>query len=329
MDRGNKGAPYYMSGLRNRSNIASKFDINEKHHNNCKCRVHNNYPSRIANIRFQPSQNDQQHPSEQHNRQFVQTQMMSMQQQQQLSTPSQPQYLISNNDPQHLTNLTPHLFNQQNLNNNSPFQHQIHSTNYHVNSNHHLYQASAQQQQAQSRTSLFQHHKSPSLGDDGHPKIQNQVIFHENKQQLSGDQLQQIGTNDRSNITASQSMTQGEFNRLRRKSEHLDLTSEVGLESLNLEFEAMLMNDGQNVVSNNNNHMIQKQHPNSGPNIDKLLRNLVTQQNNNITGDRTNNNNDMPSGASYGRPTQQDVLQRSNKDPAYLVYNRSEDNIYE
>lgn len=329
MDRGDKGAPYYISELGNRSsdstnnnNIVSKFDINEKHHEQLQMQSSQqeanssgDYPSRVVNTRFNPSQNDQSHHSEQHNRQFVQSQMMAMQQQQQLSTSSQPQYLISSSNPQHLTNLTPHLFNQQSLNNNSPFQHQVRPANYHINSNHHLYQASAQQQQQQplSRTSLFQHHKSPSLGDDGNPKTQNQVIFHENKQHLPGDQLQQTAPNDRSNITSSQSMTQGEFSRLRRKSEHLGLTSEVGLESLNLEFEAMLMNDGQNVV-NTDNHMLQKQLPSSGQNIDKILRNLVTQQNVN------DNNNDVPSGAS---------VSRSNKDPAYLVYNRSEDNIYE
>lgn len=343
MDRGDKVA-YYISELGNRSsdahsstnnnnNIVGKFDINEKHHQQQEANSSGDYPSRIANTRFNPNQSDQQHSSEQQNRQFVQNQLMTMQQQ--LSTSSQqPQYLISNSNSQHLTNLTPHLFNQQqqqqhlNTSSNSsniPFQNQIHPPNYHINSNHHLYQASVQQQQAQSRAPLFQHHKSPSLGDDGHPKIQNPVIFHENNKQQTGLNEQQ-----QPNLTSSQSMTQGEFSRLRRKSEHLGLTSEVGLESLNLEFEAMLMNDGQNVVSNNN-HMSQKQHPNSGQNIDKLLRNLVTQQNanDNIMSEQQDNGNDMPSGAGYGRPTQQDVLQRPNKDQAYLVYNRSEDNIYE
>ena len=124
-------------------------------------------------------------------------------------------------------------------------------------------------------------------------------------------------------------MTHNDFNRLRRKSEHLGLTSEVGLESLNLEFEAMLMNDGPNVMNNNNNNnnqVMQKQIQNSGQSIDKLLRTLVNQQND---CDRPNNNGSGDvSSTGYGRPARPDV-NCPNKDSLFMVDNRSEDNIYE
>lgn len=372
MDRVEKVA-YYCSELgsrpgeshqTNNNNINGKFDIIDKHQDQINqmqsaqqqegqsTSSSSDYPSRIAANRFNQNQNDQQLPiGDQHNRQFVQNQVLGTPQQQQSltssSSTSQPQYLISNSNSQHLTNLNPHHFNQHlnNNNNNSPFQNQNHPSNYHINSNHHLYQAQQQQQQqAQARAPLFQHHKSPSMGEDGHLKIQNQVIFHDNgKQQHSAgdqDQLQrhqlashhQSSINEQNNLTSSQSMTQNDFNRMRRKSEHLGLklTSEVGLESLNLEFEAMLMNDGQNTV-NNNNQLIQKQHLNSGQqNIDKLLRTIVSQQQNvNDNCDKIGNGVNVASNTAYGKPLHQDGSRSTNKDSLYMVYNRSEDNIYE
>jgi len=122
---------------------------------------------------------------------------------------------------------------------------------------------------------------------------------------------------------------------LRRKSEHsgLSLTSEVGLESLNLDFEAMLMSDGQGLTNNNNNmnNQLMQKHQPPGQNIDKLLRTLVNQQNANNGDnfcDKPNNGSDMSSSIGYGRQAQQADGQQ-NKDPLFMVHNRSEDNIYE
>lgn len=298
------------------------------------------YPSRLIN-RFNNPQADQQQqpgPADQHlTRPFAQNQILSNTQQQQ-------QYLISSSNSQHLTNLTSHNFNHNNNNNNNgPFPNQLpHNASYHINSNHHLYQASLQQQQQQqlqnqARTSIF-HHKTPSSGEDAHNnnQPQNQVIFHDNNKHLAGGDAEMMQRRqmahqyEQSNLVSSQSMNQTDFNRIRRKPEHIALTSEVGLESLNLDFEAMLMNGGQNFGKNNNNinQVAQKQHQNSGQNVDKLLRTLVNQQSNDT--ERPNNGNDMSSNSGYGeRPGQQQDAARSNKDSLYMVYNRSEDNIYE
>lgn len=346
------------SSNNNNNNNTGKFDIKEKQNdqiqmqNSSASQKQESLPSvnggdcssRIN--RFNTSQNEQVTPPTEQNRQFVQSQILGHAQQQQQqqqsinlpSTTSQPQYLISNSNQQHLTNLTPLHFNQHlnnNNNNNSSFQNQILSANYHINSNHHLYQASLQQQQQQqqARPSLF-HHKTPSTGEDGQPKIQNQMMVHDTSnnselQQQIASQNRQASNIEQSNLTASQSMTQNDFNRVRTKPEHLGLANDGGLESLNLDFEAMLMNDAQNVPNNNNNHALKKQHSNSGQNIDKLLRTLVIQQGTSNNVDNLNcGGAEMNQVVGYGRPMQQDVVQ-GNKDSPYMVYNKSEDNIYE
>ena len=332
------------------------------------------YPSRIINRYNNSTDDNQQHIlSEQHARaQFIPSQIFQsapqqanqLQQQVINTSSSQPQYLISNSNPQHLTtNLTPHHFNQQqhhSNNNNNPSSAavaQIHSTNYHINSNHHLYQANMQQQQA-AKAALFQHHKSPSQGEDGHLRLQNnQVIFHENNKQqqqhsmlAAGDQelqrrqiasqhqkqLVEQSSSTSAGLTSSQSMTHNDFTRLRRKSEQY-LASEVRADGLDLEFEAMLLNDSSNVLTNNNNNnnnnqFLHQKHgppPNHGQNAHKILRTLVNQPNPNENNpDQKNNGSKEVSLAGYGRAMQTNMVCPS-KDSLFMTDNRSEDNIYE
>lgn len=208
-----------------------------------------------------------------------------------------------------------------------------------MNSNHHLYQAAVQknqqQQQAQTRTSLFQHHKSPSLGDNGHSNV-GQVIFHDNanKQQQPAHLIDEQELHRRQiiinqgqpggNLTTSQSMTQNDFNRM-RKSDQLGLTSEVGLESLNLDFEAMLMNDNQAANMTNKQIFHNKQHPSSNQNMDKILKSMASNQQN----DHHDINSDKASGTNDGSEGRNQDGTRSGRESLYMVYNRSEDNIYE
>lgn len=271
------------------------------------------------------------------------------------STSSQQHYLISNNNPQRMTNLTPHLFNQNNNNNNVTINqknnsgafppNQIHSaTSYHINSNHHLYQSGVASAAitSQVRTSSFQpqqqiHHRtSSSQNSDSEAKLQsNQVIFYDgNKQHLSSNEHQDMrvrqiaaqqpqGEQSTSgdSLTTSQSMTQNDFNRLRRKSEHLGLQSEVGLDNLNLDFERMLMNDNNNQVPQ---HQQQQARLNAGQNIDKIMRNIANQEH-----DKPNNGGSDMSSSGYGRPGIQQAMVCPSKDSLFVVGNQSEDNIYE
>lgn len=341
------------------------------------------YPPRIMN-RYNHQQQQQlseqqmsggnMTEQQQNNRkQFVQNQILTAPHQAQSSNSSasastQPQYLISNNNPQRMTNLTPHLFNQNNhggnnlaggnqgnSNNDASFApNQIHSaTSYHINSNHHLYQAGVTSPATtqQNRASSFQqqqqlHHRTSSsqnADNETHAKLQNnQVIFYDgNKQhlptnehqdlrgrQMAAHQSQGEQSTSGDSLTTSQSMTHNDFNRLRRKSDHLGLTSEVGLENLNLDFERMLMNDGPN--SNNNNNQIpqhqqqQQPRPNSSQNIDKMMRTLVNQQH-----EKPNNGGSDMSSTGYGRPGLQQAMVCPSKDSLFVVGNQSEDNIYE
>lgn len=374
MDRGEKVA-YYCSELsshskENNNNNNNHSALVQKHSSNQDETVHDNsmhnsqqpdgqsangtgdYPSnRILNRFNQNPQLDHAANDQQLARnQFVQNQLIAtsqqqhplqqqqQQSQQQIQQPSmsassssisQPQYLISNSNPQHLTNLTPQQFNSQPSNGNSPFQNQL---NYHINSNQ-LYQP----QQPQARTSLFQHQKTPSMGDDGHPKLQNQVIFSDtNKQQhlicdqdLQRNHLiaqdQRLSQDDQSNLNTSQSMNQGDFDRIRRKPEHFNpgLTSEVELGRLDIGFENMLISN--NIANNFNNQSMQKQN-----NSNKITRSLVNQQ-----GGIQDINCDKPTSSDnsvgYGRAANDGV--RPSKDSQFMVYNnnnnRSEDNIYE
>lgn len=401
MDRGEKVA-YYCSELgksrtqtnssetnhssisaNNNNNIVGNFDPDadnkqlqdseQQHPRNGDGQPLGNEQTRVIN-RFNPSQMEQQMMADQHGRpQFVQNQIIGtpqsqqQHQQQAMQAASQPQYLISNSNPQHLTNLNPHHLNQQqhHSNTNAPFPNQIHSASYHVNSNH-LYQAGSaqqqqQQQQHQIRAQQYQHHKSTSQGDDSHIKMQanNQVIFHENNKQqlqkhLSGSgveiesqrrqnaaqqqllqhqqQLANQGESSSSNsagLTSSQSMTHNDFTGLRR----IALTSEVGgLENLNLDHEAMLMNDGSNLMNNNNNiqQYPMKLNANSGQNLEKQFRLLNIQQNVadiNATDKPNNGGSDMSS-TVYGRPV---IVgqQEPNRGSVFMADNRSDDNIYE
>lgn len=330
------------------------------------------YPYRLVGRLNQADQQQQQ--QQQHGRPFAQNRITNAGQGQQQALPinssasnSQPQYLISSNNPHHSTNLTPHHINhsQHNKNNQSSFQNQQQTANYHINSNHHLYQSGFQQQQqlqlqlqSQSqpkpqqqqqqqhpmniaRNPLFQHHKSPSFGDDGNKQLQNSVIFQENNKQHQQQHLantdldiqsRQYQGDQATSLTTSQSLTQNEFNRIRRKSDHVSvgLTSEVCLESLNLDVEAMLMNDGQNVNGNQLNTHNQGQM--SGKNIDKMLRtkpNHQQQQQPNIADCNPNNNGELVQNAIHQSGPPMTEMIGPNGESLYMVYNRSEDNIYE
>lgn len=282
------------------------------------------------------TQAKQQQLSQQNQQQQAHNSAIARQHQQAMVASSQSQYLLSsnnnnNNTAQLLASSKPQQqrqlqqvmvqsFNSQQSNQ----QFQNHNSGFQINSNHHLYQAGIQHQQQLPPRHLF-HRKTPSIGDD-QSKVQASVIMQDGTHQ-SLDQEQQrrqlsLAQNNHSN-------SQDEL-RLRRKSEQLGLTSDVGLENLNLEFEAMLMNDGgQNISSGKNMNQFAQMYPKlvKPQNVDAMF--LGQQQ--------ILNPADRPASVTKDELTGEVLYRRSNplpqnhpnKDNLHTVYNRSEDNIYE
>lgn len=259
-------------------------------------------------------------------------------------TTSQPQYLITNSNSQQLTNLTPqqqqHLAHQYNQ---STFQNKLLS-NYHINSNLQLYHTGL----ANNSVNQQQFHCQQQASSIEHQQTQNQnlrpsVLTVHQAQQIADQEQQRrqlVALNLKQSTGAPPqggSLSPSELAKLRRKSEPvmLGLTSEIPLDNLNLDFETMLMNDGQTMMSNINPH----QNVNGEGN--KVMKGIVNHNphaNNNLSmADRASGklvNNGSSSNSDYEQSAQithQHSHSANSKDGIYAGHNRSQDdmNIYE
>lgn len=342
MEKSEKVA-YYCSELANRNNEkgsqnnAQNEDQHQQSHSNInlKANPHNN--NNINNNQFAPVSDDQhrtdqdlqlnakydaqsfsQNQVDYHQGnpeenlsiqpQAIQTSMHNqvLQRQQPLVNSSQSQFLVSNPS----TNAH-HIAVQKAMRQQPKISVQTFTPNaqnhpsYQINSNHQLYQAGVQQEQPQVRP-IF-HRKTPSMNEE-HTNIQNSINPDTKQNFEHGSHHRQFPSNQ-SNPTDD---------RLRRKSEPLSITNEVGLENLNLDLEVMLMNGAQNINSNNANNMkhVIQVHPEDRARHDDVY--FVDQQ-----GTSGMSNKNDPSFKHPGTQSQ------ASKEGPYIVYNKSDDNIYE